>query len=95
VGANATVDVVEMRSTVGGGSLPGETLPSIGLALESGNTGPDRLLAALRAGSPAVIGRIEDGRVLLDLRTVDPGSDATLAKAIAAALEGRRAADRP
>ncbi len=72
--------VLPVGSTVGGGSLPGETLPSFGLALEARS--PDRLLVALRAGDPAVVGRIEDRRVVLDLRTVEPGRDAELADAI-------------
>ena len=83
--------VVEVRSTVGGGSLPGETLPSRAVAIEAAS--PDRLLARLRAGSPAVVGRIEDGHALLDLRTVDPADDEALATALAAALapaRGRR-----
>lgn len=74
------VEAVPLRSTVGGGSLPGDTLPSWGLAL-CGNA-PDRRLAALRAGEPIVIGRIEEGRVVLDLRTVDPDADDALAGAI-------------
>jgi L-seryl-tRNA(Ser) seleniumtransferase len=45
------------------------------------------MLAALRRGRPPVIGRIADGRVVLDLRTVDPGDDARLASALARALE--------
>ena len=77
------VEVVSTEATVGGGSLPGETLPSFGLALRGGSA--DRTLAALRQGSPAVVGRIEGGRVILDLRTVDPGRDAELEAAISAA----------
>ena len=76
--------VVALRATVGGGSLPGETLPSAGLAL--GARAADRLLARLRAGDPAVVGRIEEGRVVLDLRTVDPAADEELAGAIERAL---------
>jgi L-seryl-tRNA(Ser) seleniumtransferase len=83
------VTAVDVRSTVGGGSLPGETLPSAGLAIAPLAGGPDRLLAALRAGDPAVIGRIEDGRVVLDLRTVEPAADDALAAAIAAAAMPR------
>ncbi len=79
--------VAELRSTVGGGSLPGETLPSFGLALDARS--PNRVLAALRRGDPAVIGRIEDDRVVLDLRTVEPGSDDALGTAVGAALAGR------
>jgi L-seryl-tRNA(Ser) seleniumtransferase len=74
------VEVVAVRSTVGGGSLPGETLASVGLALRGGSA--TRRLAALRRGEPPVIGRIEDDRVVLDLRTVDPVSDDDLATAV-------------
>jgi len=80
-----TVDVIDVRSTVGGGSLPGETLASVGVTVGRGS--PDRLLAALRRGQPPVIGRIEDGRVVLDLRTVDPADLPELAQAIARARE--------
>jgi L-seryl-tRNA(Ser) seleniumtransferase len=78
---------VALVATVGGGSLPSETLPSFGLALgERSAASANRLLAALRTGVPAVLGRIEGGRVVLDLRTVDPSSDAELGRAIEAAL---------
>jgi L-seryl-tRNA(Ser) seleniumtransferase len=80
----AAASVIEVHSTVGGGSLPGETLPSIAIALHAGS--PDRLLAALRGRTPAVIGRIDDDRAVFDLRTVDPGSDAALLKALRSAL---------
>jgi L-seryl-tRNA(Ser) seleniumtransferase len=75
-------EAIAVRSTVGGGSLPGETLPSWGVAL--GGRSPDRLLARLRTGEAAIVGRIEDGRVVLDLRTVDPEADGALADAIRA-----------
>lgn len=80
----STVEALDVRSTVGGGSLPGETLASVALAL--GTRSADRSLAALRRGTPAVMGRIEDGRVVLDLRTVAPESDEPLASAVAAIL---------
>ena len=85
IGSRASV--VELRSTVGGGSLPGETLASFGLALEARSA--NGLLAALRHGDPAVIGRIEGDRVVLDLRTVEPDADGVLASAISTALDGR------
>jgi L-seryl-tRNA(Ser) seleniumtransferase len=75
---------VALAASIGGGSLPGETLPSFGLAVAVRSVG--RLLAALRAGEPAVVGRIEDGRLLLDLRTVDPRVDDELAVALGRAL---------
>jgi L-seryl-tRNA(Ser) seleniumtransferase len=80
------VEVVDLRSTVGGGSLPGETLPSVGLRL--GGPSAVRVLAALRQEDPPVIGRIEDGRVVLDLRTVEPQSDDALAPTIERVLGG-------
>jgi L-seryl-tRNA(Ser) seleniumtransferase len=80
----AGVEVVELESTVGGGALPGATLASFGLALP----GPaEAILARLRRGDPAVVGRIERGRVLLDLRTVEPARDADLRRAILAAVQ--------
>jgi L-seryl-tRNA(Ser) seleniumtransferase len=79
-------EVVATAATVGGGSLPGETLPSFGVAL--GGRSADRMLAALRRGSPSIVGRIESGRVILDLRTVDPGLDNELGAAIIAAVGG-------
>jgi L-seryl-tRNA(Ser) seleniumtransferase len=78
------VEIVALAATIGGGSLPGETLPSFGLVLVARSA--DRLLAALRGADPAVVGRIEGGRVVLDLRTVDPSSDDELAEAVSAAL---------
>ena len=94
-GGTALVIVVDVRSTVGGGSLPGETLPSWGLAVAPIVGGPDRFLAVLRRGTPAVIGRIEDGRAVFDLRTVDPAMDPTLGAAIAAALSRAGPGTRP
>jgi len=80
--------VVETQATVGGGSLPGETVGSIGLTIDPGSRrgGADALLRTLRSGDPAVVGRIERDRVVLDLRTVDPKDDPTLATALAKAL---------
>lgn len=52
------------EATIGGGSLPGETLPSLALVL------PERCAAPLRRGNPAVMGRVHAGELWLDLRTV-------------------------
>jgi len=84
----AGVRTIALRSTVGGGSLPGETLPSRGVALP--RYGPAQgQLAALRGGDPIVIGRVEDDAVVLDLRTVEPERDTELAGAIGRALAAR------
>jgi L-seryl-tRNA(Ser) seleniumtransferase len=63
-------EVISGESTIGGGSLPGETLPTCLLALEI--PGPDRFLSRLRQASPPVIARLENDRVVLDPRTVLP-----------------------
>ena len=66
-------EVTESKSMVGGGSLPGETLPTMVWAVEVDH--PQKLLADLREGSPAIIGRIENDRVIFDPRTILPRSD--------------------
>lgn len=64
------------QSTIGGGSLPEETLPTFVLALKAAN--PKRLLARLRSHQPAIIARIQDDAVLLDPRTVLPEQENAL-----------------
>jgi len=66
--AGIQAGTVDGESTVGGGSLPGETLPTKLVALSVAH--PDRLAAALRAADPPVVARIEDDRLVLDPRTV-------------------------
>ena len=63
------------QSAVGGGSLPGETLPSWALRLTSGRESADSLALVLRSADPPVVARIEDGAVLLDPRTVTERED--------------------
>jgi L-seryl-tRNA(Ser) seleniumtransferase len=79
------VDVVETRATIGGGALPGETLPSVGLRVSHGPA--TRIVERLRRAEPCVIGRIDAGAVILDLRTVEPASDDALVTALLAALD--------
>jgi L-seryl-tRNA(Ser) seleniumtransferase len=83
-GTGVEIAIVPTESTIGGGSLPGQTLPSWALAIRGPQ--PQRLLAALRADDPAVIGRIVDDAVVLDLRTVEPGDDDVLAAAVRAGI---------
>ena len=86
------LSVVEARTAVGGGSLPGQTLPTRALAIEGERTGPggpDGLAARLRMPSgnqTPVIGRIEDDRLLLDVRTVLPAEDDELIASLHTAL---------
>ncbi|MEM8534004.1 MAG: L-seryl-tRNA(Sec) selenium transferase [Chloroflexota bacterium] len=60
--------VVESTSAVGGGSLPGETLPSFAAALATQH--PDEVAQRLRSGNPPVVGRIVEDRLLFDVRTI-------------------------
>ncbi len=71
------------ESAVGGGSLPGETLPTLVVAIDAD---AETLARQLRSGRPPVVGRIEAGRLLLDLRTVLPEEDEELAAALRTAL---------
>ena len=72
--------VVDAASTVGGGSLPGETLPTRAVALAVSS--PDAFAAALRQGQPPVVGRIVEDQLLLDMRTVQPDEDQLLVDAV-------------
>jgi len=74
------VRVVEATGAVGGGGAPGWTLPGWAVSL------PEACAARLRAGRPAVVGRIERGRCLIDIRCVPPADDGRLAGAIRTAL---------
>ena len=82
--AAEVVSVSPMLSAVGGGSLPGQLLESVGLMVRG--PGPTALAARLRAGDPPVIGRVEGGALLLDLRTVGPRDDAALIGALVRSL---------
>lgn len=74
------VRVVEATGAVGGGGAPGWTLPGWAVSL------PEACAAPLRAGRPAVVGRLERGRCLIDIRCVPPADDGRLAGAIRTAL---------
>ncbi|MBF8194583.1 L-seryl-tRNA(Sec) selenium transferase, partial [Nonomuraea sp. K274] len=70
--------VLRSVAVVGGGGAPGYELPSVALAL------PERLALPLRLGDPAVVGRVAEGRLLLDLRSVPPDQDDELVRAVLA-----------
>ncbi|MCZ2343015.1 MAG: L-seryl-tRNA(Sec) selenium transferase [Bacteroidales bacterium] len=79
------VEILDDVAYVGGGSLPDQTLPTVVIALTP-PISEETLAARLRAGTPAVMGRVQDGRVLLDLRTVLEHQEEALFTALAAAL---------
>ncbi|MFQ5942751.1 MAG: L-seryl-tRNA(Sec) selenium transferase [Anaerolineales bacterium] len=84
IGLLGTGELMSGRSTVGGGSLPEETLPTWLLALES--THPNALADRLRETDPPIISRVENDRVVIDPRTVLPSQEATLLSGLKAAL---------
>ncbi len=71
-------DVLASTGSIGGGSAPGVELSGWAISL------PPDYAAALRGGTPPVIGRVEHGRCLLDLRCVDPSADETVGRAVLA-----------
>lgn len=85
------VEVIESRSVLGGGAAPGSTLPTTVLAVRSEGVNADALCASLRQWETPIVGRVEEDRVLLDLRTVEPEQEAT----IIAALESISGAKAP
>jgi L-seryl-tRNA(Ser) seleniumtransferase len=84
--AGLDAQVMDGRSAAGGGSLPGETVPTrlVALAVDS----PGEAAARLRAHDPPVIARIQDDRLCLDPRTVLPAQESTLIQALLTALQG-------
>lgn len=91
LGQHATIEVKRSRSAVGGGSLPGESLPTWALAAAcgEGRQSPEELAARLRRADPPVVARIEDDRVMLDPRTVLPEDEEEMLESLARALEGK------
>jgi L-seryl-tRNA(Ser) seleniumtransferase len=74
------VHAVAMDAVPGAGSLPGVVLPSFGVVIDRD------VSSRLRAGSPPVIARVNDGQTWCDLRTVEPANDAVLTAALRGAL---------
>jgi L-seryl-tRNA(Ser) seleniumtransferase len=77
------LDLIDGESVVGGGAAPSAVLPTRLIALTHSELSVDELCAKLRAADPPVIARVEEGRVLLDLRTVFPDQDKQLADLLA------------
>lgn len=79
-------ELIDGESLIGGGSAPSSTLPTTVLALTCYSLTANQLAERLRAADPPVIARVEDGRVLLDLRTVFPGQDEVLRQILVNAI---------
>jgi L-seryl-tRNA(Ser) seleniumtransferase len=79
----APAEVVASSGAVGGGGAPMQPLPGWAVAM------PAELAPPLRTGEPSVVGRVEDGRLLLDVRAVPVEADDTLVAAVRVVLAGR------
>ena len=76
------VEVVKTQSVIGGGSAPGATLASRAVAISSAGLSAEEIAQRLRRGETPIVARVEDGRVLLDLRTVEPEQDEIVLRAV-------------
>ena len=77
------LELFDGESVIGGGAAPSAVLPTRLIALTHSALGADEMSARLRAHVPPIIARVEEERVLLDLRTVFPEQDASVASALA------------
>ena len=75
-------EIVDGESLIGGGAAPSSVLPTRLLALSCEGLSADELSAHLRASEPPIIARVDEGRVLLDLRTVFPEQDSAVVAAL-------------
>jgi L-seryl-tRNA(Ser) seleniumtransferase len=79
----AAIAIVDTEAFAGGGTLPLDPIPSVGIAFVPAR-GATPALAVLRAASPPLVARIDDARVVIDMRTIDPADDSRVATALAA-----------
>jgi L-seryl-tRNA(Ser) seleniumtransferase len=77
-----SIEITDGESVIGGGAAPSSTLPTRLLALSCERISADELSARLRAADPPIVARVEQGRVLLDLRTVFADQDPVIAVAL-------------
>ncbi len=80
--ARLKLELIDGESVVGGGAAPSAVLPTRLIALSHTDLSADELSARLRASAPPIIARLEEGRVLIDLRTVFPEQDVGLVEVL-------------
>jgi L-seryl-tRNA(Ser) seleniumtransferase len=85
--AGARIEIVDGVSRTGGGSSPTGERPTRLVAVRGASGDAGSIERRLRTADPPIIGRIHEGRLLLDLRTVDPGQESILAERLAEALK--------
>jgi L-seryl-tRNA(Ser) seleniumtransferase len=86
IGSLASVKVSEDSAYVGGGSLPDQAMKTYVVEVTANNLSEQELAYRLRMGDPAVIGRLQEGRLLLDVRTIMSGQENVLVAAVTAAV---------
>jgi L-seryl-tRNA(Ser) seleniumtransferase len=77
------LELIDGESVIGGGAAPSAVLPTRLIAIAHPDQSADRLCARLRSSAAPVIARVEEGKVLLDLRTVFPAQETTLTAVLA------------
>jgi L-seryl-tRNA(Ser) seleniumtransferase len=82
----ASCEAVKEEAMLGGGSLPAQKIPTWCVAITP-SVSVDKLTAKLRNSKPAILGRVQKGKLLLDMRTVSPAEDLELLKAFEALQE--------
>jgi L-seryl-tRNA(Ser) seleniumtransferase len=70
-----SLEIIDGASVIGGGAAPSAVLPTSLLAISSSKSSPDQMASRLRQFDPPIVARIEDGLLLIDLRTVFPEQD--------------------
>lgn len=81
-GGKAKWEIVDGESVIGGGAAPSSVLPTRLLAVTHADLSADEIAARLRGADPPIVARVEEERVLLDLRTVFPEQDRLIAAAL-------------
>ena len=87
--AEPQIEIIDGVSRTGGGSSPTGERPTRLVAVSGRSGDAGSIEQYLRGADPPIIGRIREGRLLLDLRTVDPGQESILAERLAEALVRR------
>jgi L-seryl-tRNA(Ser) seleniumtransferase len=80
--ANLKIELIDGESVVGGGAAPSSALPTRLVALSHTNLSADELATRLRTNDPPIIARVEEGQVLIDLRTVFADQDDVIVSAL-------------
>ena len=83
-------EIIAGESLVGGGSAPTSTLPTCVLAVTADGLSADEIALGLRRNAPPIITRVEEGRVLIDLRTVRADEEQQLAMALIGITDSNR-----